>query len=82
MAQNGSSSEVSDARGMVADFHDAEALAACLACDMCGDILKDPLVAPDCMHRYGVTNKLCTTWIVTHESRAKTSVAHSVRSTV
>ncbi len=29
----------------------AVALAACLACDICGGMLDDPVTAPECMHR-------------------------------
>ena len=30
----------------------ARELAACLACDTCGDVMRDPVTAPECMHSF------------------------------
>jgi hypothetical protein len=36
-------------------LHNGDRLAACLACDICADILRDPVVSTECMHRYAMT---------------------------
>ena len=53
-----------------------ERLAACLACDLCREVLKDPVTAPECMHSfcrdcidqhvlYGGTKNICPVCKVT-----------------
>lgn len=46
-----SSESVEKAAQQSAEVHNKDRLAACLACDICGEVLKDPMVSPDCMHR-------------------------------
>lgn len=46
-----SSASAEKADQQSADLHNTDMLAACLACDLCREVLKDPMVSPECMHR-------------------------------
>ena len=48
---NGIAKPKPTAEGVGVVWRSSQAVAACLACNMCRDVLRDPVTAPECMHR-------------------------------